>query len=65
MQPGRIVSDNSTAFMAASVHDFICSKGVDLKAVLAYAPMANRRAEKLVGTTKNAIKKLVVKNGEE
>lgn len=43
--PRRIVSDKATAFMAASVQEFMEKHGIDLNAVVPDVPMANGRSE--------------------
>lgn len=58
-----IFSDNATAFMAASVQNFMRSKGVAWKAGIAYALMANWMAGRMVDTIKNAFQISVVKSG--
>lgn len=63
--PRRIVSDNATAFMAASVQWFMEKHSIDRKSVLPYAKMENGRAERMVGIMKHAIKRSVVQNGDD
>ena len=61
--PGVIISDNALCFTAKSVSSFLSQHGTEWKTVLAYAPMSNGRAERMVGTLKRAIKKMVLKEG--
>lgn len=58
----KIDSEYATAFMAASVQEFMERHGIDRKAVLPYAPVANERAERMVGNIKHGIKRSVVRN---
>lgn len=60
--PRRIVSDKATDFIAALIREFIGRHGKDWRAVLSYEPVANRRAERMVGNIKQAIKRSVVHN---
>lgn len=59
--PRRIVSDNANAFTAGAVEDFMKKHGIEWNTVLAYAPMANGRAERMVATIKLSIKRTVIR----
>ena len=63
--PRTIVSDNATYFKASTLQMFMEAKGICWKTVLAYAPMSNGRAERMVGTLKRAISKIVFAGQEE
>lgn len=56
------VSGNATCFTAGVLQDYMLKMGITWKTVLAYAPMSNGRAERMVGTIKRAIGKMVLKN---
>lgn len=60
--PRRIVLDNTTSFMAASLQNFMHEKGIGYKSVISYAPMASGKAERMVGTIMHALKRPVVEN---
>lgn len=61
--PRTIVSDNATCFSAATLKNFIRNHDISWKPVLAYAPMSNGKAERMVGTLKRAIRKTLLGNG--
>lgn len=63
--PGQIVSDNAACFRAKVLQDFMCEIGAKWHTVLAYAPMSNGKAERMVGTIKSGIGRLVQDNGKE
>ena len=63
--PWTIVSDHVTCLTASAVSSFIDQHGINWRTVLAYAPMSNGRAERMVGTLKTAIRKTVLKTGME
>ena len=58
-----IISDNATCFTAKSLVKFARDNGIEWKRVLAYAPMSNGRAERMVGTLKKAVRKMVLGQG--
>lgn len=58
-----IISDNATCFTAKSLVKFTRDNGIEWKKVLAYAPMSNGRAERMVGTLKKAVRKMVLGQG--
>ena len=55
--PGMIVSENATWFTAAELDNLMKKHGIERKTVLAYAPMSNGRAERMIGTLKRAARK--------
>lgn len=59
--PRRVVSDNATAFSAAVVKEYMKSHGIEWKPVLAYFPMADGRAVRMVATIKLALNRTVVR----
>ncbi len=63
--PATIISDNAMCFKAQSVASFMSRYGISWKPTLSYAPMSNGRAERMVGTIKKAIKKVVLTEGGE
>ena len=63
--PQTIVSDNTTCFTASAVSSFMVQHGINRRTVLAYAPMSNGRAERMVGTVKTAVRKTVLETGME
>ena len=63
--PHTIVSDNATCFTASAVFSFMAQHGITWRTVLAYAPMSNGRAERMVGTLKTAVRKTVLETGME
>ncbi|CDF33201.1 unnamed protein product [Chondrus crispus] len=63
--PRTIVSDNATCFTASAVSSFMARHGITWRTVLAYAPMSNSRAERMVGTLKAAVRKTVLGTGME
>ena len=58
-RPRVIVSDNSPCFTAGSLENFMEQNNIKVKTVLVYAPMSNLRAERMVGTIKRGIRKMV------
>ena len=63
--PWTIVADNVTCFTASAVSSFMAQHGITWRTVLAYAPISNGRAERIVGTLKTAVRKTVVETGME
>jgi len=61
--PQTIISDNATCFTATSISQFMEESGIEWRTVLAYAPMSNGRAERMVGTVKRGVKKMVLDEG--
>ena len=61
-KPRVIVSDNGPCFTARSLEAFMNVNDIKWKTVMAYAPMSNGRAERIVGTIKGAIGKMVRTN---
>lgn len=57
--PGIIVSDNGSCFTAEIVQTFMKEYGTEWRTVLAYAPRSNGRAEKMDGTVKRSIGRIV------
>lgn len=57
--PRSIISDNGTSFTSGAVQTYARKMGINWKTTLAYAPMSNGRAERMVGTLKNGIKKTI------
>lgn len=60
-----IVSDNSSCFNARSLWEYVNKINTTWNTVLAYAPMSNRKAERMVGTMKQAIGWLALKRPED
>lgn len=54
-----VVSDNTMCFTVRSLRGFMESHGTEWRTVLAYAPMSNRKAKRIVGTIKRAVRRLV------
>lgn len=61
--PNTVVSDNAQCFTAAVMTEFNQQQGIERKTVLAYAPMSNGRAERMVKNIKAGIKKLALDGG--
>lgn len=57
--PRTVVSDNAGCFTSLLMTEFCRERGIKWKPVLAYAPMSNGRAERMVKTIKEAVSKLV------
>lgn len=57
--PRLFVSDNGPCFTAWSLEVFMKENGIKWKTVLAYAPMSNGRAKRMVRTVKAGIAKMV------
>lgn len=53
--PNTIISDNASCFSAMVVKKFVKNQGITWKSVLAYVPMSNGRAERMMGTLKKSI----------
>lgn len=51
-----IISDNGRCFTASRVQVFMDGNDIKWKLVLQYAPMSNKKAERMVGTIKQATK---------
>jgi len=56
--PKTVVSDNASCFTSKSLAEFMKRNDISWKTVLAYAPMSNGRAERMVGTLKSCIGRL-------
>ena len=63
--PRKIISDITTSFLSTAVEEFSQLHGISWKPVLAYAPQSNRKAERMVGTIKKSVAKMVYKNARE
>ena len=63
--PWTIVSENATCFTASAVSSFMGPHGITWRTVLAFAPMSNGRAERMIGTLKTAVRKTVLETGME
>ncbi len=63
--PKKIISDNATCFSAKSLLNFMNEHGTEWKTVMAYAPVSNGKAERMVGTIKRSITKTVLKSKQE
>ena len=63
--PWTIVSDNATCLTASAVSSFMAQHSITWRTVLAYAPMCNGRAERMVGTLKTTVRKTVLETGME
>lgn len=48
--PRTIVPDSATAFMTKAIQNYMKDMGISWTSVLAYAPMSNGRAERIVDT---------------
>ena len=57
-----LISDNATCFTANTLARFCHQHKIQWKPVLAYAPMSNGRAERMVGTIKRSLAKSAFKN---
>lgn len=57
--PKTVVIDNASCFTAVNLVDYMKASGIEWKTVAAYAPMSNGRAERMVGTIKKAVGRLV------
>lgn len=55
-----IASNNAAYFTANKLSSFMIYYGIELKLVLASAPMSNGRVNQMVGTIKKGIKKTVL-----
>lgn len=62
--PRTIISDNATCFTAKVLQDFMSKQGIRWHTVLAYAPMSNGKAERMVGTIKRSIGRIVAEGGK-
>lgn len=58
--PVCVVSDNDTKFDNAPVKDYAESSGIKWKYISTYNPRRNAKVERMVGTLKRAIKKMVL-----
>ena len=63
--PTKIISDNATCFSAKSLLKFMDEHGTQWKTVMAYAPVSNGKAERMVGTMKRSITKTVLQSKQE
>lgn len=63
--PKKIISDNAGCFTARLLSNLMGKYGIEWKTVLAYAPMSNGRAERMVGTLKRCVGKLSVGNSSK
>ena len=61
--PKAIISDNANAFTATALVEFLAKTNIGWRTVLAYAPMSNGKAERMVGTIKRAIRKTLLGKG--
>lgn len=59
MAHGKMVSDNAFCISARALQDYMECSGTILTKVLAYAPMSDGRAEKMVGTINYRVGNLV------
>lgn len=57
--PKTVLGDNAACFQAKLLLDFIKSHESKLKMVPSYAPMYNGKAERMVGTMKRTVARLV------
>lgn len=62
-RPRVILCDNVTCVAANTLVHFIEKHRIGWSIVLAYEPMSNRKAERMVGTGTNSIEKLLVTTG--
>ena len=58
-----IISDNANAFTATALVEFLARRNIGWRTVLAYAPMSNGNAERMVGTIKRVIRKTLLGKG--
>ena len=63
--PKFMVSDNDMKFNSGPVRDYARSLGVHWKFVSAYNPRGNAKAERMVGTLKQAVRKMMVSSEVE
>ena len=61
--PKTIISDNANAFMATALVEFLGKRSIGWRTMLAYAPMSNGKAERMVRTIKRAIRKTLLGKG--
>ena len=61
--PRTIVSDNATCFTATGIQPLMREYGITWKTVMAYAPMSNGKAERMVGTLKHGMARIVSSEG--
>lgn len=64
VSPRTVVSEIARCFTAVVVQELMAKNGSDWKTVLAYAPMPNGRAERMVGTMKRRVSRLVEDVGQ-
>lgn len=55
-----MISDNATRFLSESLVTFMEENRMKWKTILAYAPMSTGMAERMVGTLKQALGKMVL-----
>lgn len=48
--PNTIISENASCFPTMAVNNFVKNHGINWKMVLAYVPISNGRAERMVGS---------------
>ena len=60
--PGTIISDNGKAFVSEEVQDFAASKNIQWKFNLEAAPWQGGFFERMVGSTKRCLKKLLFRS---
>lgn len=63
--PKIIISDNAMCFSFHELHDIMEKHGAEWRTVLAYAPMSNGRAERMVGTIKRGIGRLLTSGNSQ
>lgn len=56
--PKTGVSDKATCFISDALKSFIYKRGIEWKPVLAYAPMSDGRARRMVGNIKKSVGRL-------
>lgn len=62
--PNTVVRDNAACFTAQPVQSIMKECGTQRKTVLAYAAISNGRPERMVGTLKRSVARLVVAGGK-
>lgn len=60
-----VVNDNAIFFRAQLLRDFMSRRGTRWRAVLAYAPVSNGKAERMVKTMKKGVARLLQDRGDE
>ena len=62
--PMRILSDGDPKFDSAAVRDYAAGASIEWKIISVYNPRGNGKVERMKGTLKRAIQKVVVSNSD-